>query len=118
MRHRHKNRIFGRQRAGRKALLSGLAVSLIKYEKIVTTKARAKEMRPYVEKLITALKKDSKDISKRREILRKIPQKGVVKKLVEEIAPRYKSRNGGYIRIIKLGQRGGDGAEMSQIEFV
>jgi len=104
MRHHNHNRIFGRSRSQRTALLRGLALSLIEHGRITTTEAKAKELRPYVEKLITKGKDDS--VASRRLVMTKLgePHTNVVKKLFSEIAKKYADRNGGYTRIIKLGE--------------
>ena len=104
MRHHNQNRIFGRSRSQRTALLRGLALSLIEHGRITTTEAKAKELRPYVEKLITKGKDDS--VASRRLVMTKLgePHTNVVKKLFSEIAKKYADRNGGYTRIIKLGE--------------
>lgn len=107
-------RKFSRKRDPRKALLSGLAESLILHEKIKTTEAKAKELRPYIEKLITKAKKQT--LASRRNLL-KLFSNNIVRKL-EEISRRYIERQGGYTRIIKLGSRQKDAASMAQIEFV
>ena len=97
-------------------LLSNLAASLIAEEEITTTAARAKLLRPYVEKMVTKARRG--DLHARRLVLRKIQDTQVVTKLFDDIGPRYEAREGGYTRIIKLGPRRGDGAEMAKIEFV
>ena len=117
MRHRLKNRTLSRKAGPRKAFLKGLALNLIKVEKMVTTRARAKEIRPFVEKLIT-LAKSAPTLSARRKALASLADPLVVKKLIEELGPRYKERNGGYTRIIHMVRRKGDGAERAKIEFV
>ncbi len=89
---------------------------MIEEEEITTTAARAKLLRPYVEKMITKARRG--DLHARRLVLRKIPDTQVVTKLFDDIGPRYEARNGGYTRIIKLGPRRGDGAEMAKIELV
>lgn len=116
MKHGNANRKFGRVRRQRKALISGLARSLILHERIETTEAKAKELRPFIEKLITTGSKQT--VAARRDILSKITDKEAVKKLVDTIAPKYKERQGGYTRIIKLPQRAGDAAKIAVIEFV
>ena len=116
MRHGDNIRKFGREQGQRKALLKSLAVSLIKYDKIQTTEAKAKELRPFVEKLVTKAKEGS--IAARKNVNSKIASDISVKKLFAEIAPKYKERKGGYLRIIKLPHRLGDAAKMAQIEFV
>lgn len=97
-------------------ILSNLAASLITEEKLTTTVARAKTLRPYVEKLITKARRG--DLHNRRLVLRKIQNSDVVTKLFDDIGPRYEDRPGGYTRIVKLGPRRGDGAEMALIELV
>lgn len=103
MQHAKKNRTFGRTRRGRSALLRGLALSLITEEKITTTEAKAKELRPFVERLVTYGKEGS--VAARRRAATKLgePHNDVLKKLFDDIAPRYKDRTGGYTRVIKLG---------------
>ena len=97
-------------------MLRNLASSVIMYEKVKTTKAKAKVVRSVVEKAITASKKG--DLTARRKLLEILPQKMAVKKLMEVLGKRYKDKKGGYTRIIKIGHRQGDGAEMAQIELV
>lgn len=116
MRHGNKKKIFGRRAAPRKALTRNLATSLVLYEKIKTTETKAKYIRPYVEKLITLGKKNT--LHTRRELLSKLFVESAVKKILEELSPRYKERKGGYLRIIKLGYRQGDAAKVVRIEFV
>lgn len=115
MRKLKKGRKFSRKRDQRKALLKSLARSLFLNEKIKTTEAKAKEISGFAEKLITRAKKG--DLSSRR-YLAKFFSRDLVKKLVDEIGPRYKSRKGGYIRIIKFGPRKSDGAKMVIIELI
>ena len=115
MRKRKKGRKFSRDRGQRKALLKALVSALILNGKIKTTEARAKEIRSFAEKIITKSKKNN--LSSRRLIARFFHPKAI-KKLFDEIAPNYKSRSGGYTRIIKLGQRKSDGAKMAIIELV
>ncbi len=110
-----QGRKFSRKKDERKALLKSLARSIFIFRKIKTTEAKAKEVSSFVEKCITKAKKG--DLASRRILLRYFSQE-VVKKLIEEIAPKYKERNGGYTRIIKLGQRKSDGAKMAIIELV
>ena len=102
--------------AHQKLLLSGLASSLIKDGKIKTTEARAKAVRPVVEKLITKAKKG--DLASRRLVLRTLTDRDVVHKLFSEVAPQYAERNGGYTRIVKLGPRKGDAAPMALVELI
>lgn len=115
MRKRKEGRKLGRERDQRRALLKSLARSLILEEKIKTTEAKAKELRPFVEKFITRAKIG--DLVSRR-LLSKFFSNEVVKKLVDEMGPRYKTRKGGYTRIIKLGPRKTDSAKMAIIELV
>jgi len=118
MRHHNTNRKFGREKDQRKALLRSLTVSLVAKEKIKTTEARAKELRPFVEKIITKSKKGS--IEARRLLISKLGSGAnlTVKKLMGKIAPKYKERPGGYTRITRLGARKGDGSPIVQIELV
>ena len=102
--------------AHQKLLLSGLAAQLFIHEAINTTEAKAKALRPYAEKLITFAKRG--DLAARREVLKDIPDRDVVARLFHEIAPRFEERQGGYTRILKLGNRNGDGAPMARIELV
>ena len=115
MRHQKKGRKFGAVRKVRKALLKGLIRSLVKYERVKTTEAKAKELRPLVERLVTKSKKDT--ISRRR-FARRLLGKEETKKIFKEVAPRYLERPGGYTRIIKLQRRKKDDARMAVIEFV
>ena len=116
MRHRKNNKTLGRKKQFRKMMLMNLASSLILYEKIKTTETKAKVVRPLVEKLITIAKNG--DLTARRKLIKGLSQKLAVKKMIEVIGPKYKERNGGYIRIFKLGVRQGDGAKIAQIELV
>lgn len=116
MRHRNKGRKLGRTKAPRTHLLKNLAQSVILYEKITTTEAKAKEVRPVVERLITTAKKS--DVSTRRLLISRVPTELAVKKLLEVLGPRYKGRAGGYTRITKIGPRQGDAAKMCVIELV
>ena len=116
MRHRKKGRTLGRKRAPRKALMRSLATNFVLYEKINTTVAKAKEMRPIVEKLITISKDGS--LHSRRQLVKFLYTENAVKKMMEEIGPRYKERNGGYTRIVKTGTRQGDGAPTARIELI
>ncbi len=114
MRHHNKNRKFGRERKVRTALIRSLARSLIIHGGINTTEAKAKEIRPFVEKLVTLSKKGE---GKRRLMEARV---GVTSagRLLETVAPKYKERAGGYTRITKLGRRPSDGSPMARIEFV
>jgi len=115
MRKLKKGRKFSRKRDQRKALLKNLSAELFLHEKIKTTEAKAKELKRYAEKFVTKAKKG--DLSSRRYLL-KFFSKSIVKKLIGEIAPRYKERPGGYTRVVKLGPRKSDGAKMAIIELV
>jgi large subunit ribosomal protein L17 len=115
MRHHSKTKTFDRDRKGRVALMRGLAVALVKHGAIVTTEAKAKAVRPMVEKLLTHAKAGT--VSARRLVAAKIGDASAAK-LVKEIAPRYAERKGGYTRIVKLPVRPSDAAKMAQIEFV
>ncbi len=108
-------RRFGRKRDQRRALLLSLSRALIINEKIQTTEAKAKELRPFVEKIITRAKEDT--IHNRRLLVRRLSE-DVAKKLVKDIGVRYKDRSGGYTRILKIGPRMEDGAKMVIIELV
>ena len=116
MRHNKTGRKLGRKTAHRKALMSNLASALITNKRIKTTDAKAKELRKYIEPLITFAKKG--DLHSRRQVLKKIRHKSVVRELFDNIGPTFSNRNGGYTRIIKLGFRNNDCAPISMIEFV
>lgn len=115
MRKRKKGRKLSRKRDQRRALLKSLARELFLREKIITTEAKAKELRSFVERFV---EKGKEKNLKNLRYLRRFFAKDVVKKLFEEIGPRYKERKGGYTRVIKLGQRKSDGAKMAIIELV
>ena len=116
MRHRKKGRKLQRTASHRRAMLRNLATSLFHHERIETTTAKAKELRPYAERLITLARRG--DLHARRLVARKIQDREVLGKLFDEISPRYAERPGGYTRILKLGNRKGDAAEISLIELV
>ena len=116
MRHKKKGRKLGRKIGNRKALLMNLACQLITHKKIKTTDPKAKELRSFIEPLITLAKKN--DLHSRRLVFKKIPKKDIVRILFEEIAPVFSERPGGYTRITKLGLRDNDRAPVSVIEFV
>ena len=116
MRHGKKVAKLGRTASHRKAMLSNMMTSLFTNETITTTQIRAKELKRSAEKMITFAKRG--DLHARRQVLRVIADKQVGAKLFDEIGPRYKSRNGGYTRVVKMGPRRGDGAFMSIIELV
>ncbi len=116
MRHRKKGRQLSRTRSHKKATLRNLATSLFLHERIETTTAKAKELRPFAERLITLARRG--DVHSRRLAAMKIQDRDVLGKLFDDIAPRYMERPGGYTRVLKLGNRKGDAAEMSLIELV
>jgi len=116
MRHRIAGRKLGRTTAHRQALLRNLSKELLEKEKIKTTLSKAKELQPYAEKLVTLSKRET--LHARRLVLRKIQDKKVVAKLFDALSARYAQRPGGYTRVIKLGPRPGDNAEMAIIELV
>jgi len=117
MRHHNTKRKFGREKNERKALLNSLALNLIVREKIKTTEPKAKELKPFIEKLITRAKKG--DLATRRVIISRLSNRSKeVKKLFDIIAPKYADKKGGYTRVLKLGARKSDGAKMAIIEFV
>ena len=116
MRHGNSNRKLNRTSAHRKAMFANMSASLIKHEQIVTTLPKAKDLRPIVEKLITLGKRG--DLHARRQAIAQIRDEGQVAKLFAVLGPRYKDRQGGYIRILKAGFRYGDNADMAVIEFV
>jgi len=116
MRHGKRNNALGRKTAHRKAMLENMACSLIEHKRINTTVAKAKELRKFVEPIITRSKEDS--THNRREVFKNLQSKNAVTEVFREIAPKVAQREGGYTRIIKLGTRMGDSAEMAMIELV
>lgn len=116
MRHRAKGRQLSRTSSHRRALLNNMATSLFEHERIVTTEAKAKELRPFAEKLITLARRG--DLHARRLVERKVKNREVLSKLFAEIGPRFAGRPGGYTRILKLGHRPGDGADQARIELL
>ena len=116
MRHRKLKRKLGRTSAHRETLLRSLTASLLLYEKIITTVAKAKELRKIAERMITLAKR--KDLHARRQAAEVIQDERVLKKLFETIGERYQGRNGGYTRITKLDYRMGDGAPLAAVELV
>jgi large subunit ribosomal protein L17 len=116
MRHNKSGRKLSRKTAHRKALMSNLASALITHKKIKTTDAKAKELRMFVEPLVTFAKRG--DIHARRQVLKKIPHKMIVRELFDTVGPAFANRNSGYTRITKLGFRDNDCAPISMIEFV
>jgi len=111
----NKGRKFGRKRDQRKAFMRDLAEALVKHERIQVTEARAKELRPFIEKWVT---KSRKNTVHTRRVMNKLFSDATSVKLLNEIAPRFKNRPGGYTRIIKVAPRKGDAADMAIIEFV
>ena len=116
MRHGNAHRKLGRTSAHRTAMFANMAASLIKHEQIKTTLPKAKELRPFVEKMVTLAKKGG--LANRRLAISRVRDVEQVGKLFEVLGPRYADRNGGYIRIMKAGFRHGDNAPMAVIEFV
>jgi large subunit ribosomal protein L17 len=115
MRHHNQNRKFGRTKNQRKALLKALAVSLITREKIETTLPKAKELRPFIEKLLTSARRAT--LSDRRGVVSQVGARAG-KKLLDVVGPKYKDRKGGYTRIVKTGSRKKDASPRAIIEFV
>jgi large subunit ribosomal protein L17 len=122
MKHRIKQRKLNRDSSHRKAMLANMAASLIKHEQIVTTLPKAKELKPYVEKIITMGKQGAanpeKSLGKRRKAISRMRDVAMVKKVFDVLAERYEDRPGGYVRIMKAGFRYGDAAPMAVIELV
>tara|TARA_B100001179_G_scaffold217155_1_gene188754 strand:+ start:634 stop:1056 length:423 start_codon:yes stop_codon:yes gene_type:complete len=116
MRHKIAGRKLQRKTGHRKALFRNMSAALIKHEQILTTQAKAKELRPYIEKLITLAKRGG--LSNRRLAMSKLQDETQLKKLFDVLAERYSDRDGGYTRVIKAGYRGSDAAAMAVIEFV
>jgi len=117
MRHNKSGRKLGRVSEHRRALFRNQLRSLVQHERIVTTLPKAKELRPIAEKMVT-IARDRESVHAHRRVARWIPDRDLVKRLFTEIAPRFMSRPGGYTRILKLGPRPGDGAELAILEFV
>jgi large subunit ribosomal protein L17 len=116
MRHRIHGRKLGRTSSHRQAMLANMAMALVKHEQITTTLPKAKELGPYVEKLVTLGKRG--DLHARRLLIAKTRDDATATKLIDVLAPRYAERPGGYIRVLKAGFRQGDNAPMAVIEFV
>jgi large subunit ribosomal protein L17 len=116
MRHRAKGRQLSRTSSHRRALLNNMATSLFEHGRVVTTEAKAKELRPFAEKLITLARRG--DLHARRLVERKIKDRETLSRLFSEIGPRFAARPGGYTRILKLGHREGDGADIARIELL
>jgi large subunit ribosomal protein L17 len=111
-----KGKILGREKAARESLLRNLAASVILFEKVKTTEAKAKAVRPLVERIITTGKVST--VATRRNLIKQFYSEHPVKKVLDVLAPRYSKRAGGYTRIVKLGHRQGDAADVVQIELV
>ena len=116
MRHRKSGRKLNRNSSHRESMKRNLASSIIEHESVKTTLAKAKEIRSFLEPLVTLAKLNN--LSNQRKAFSKLQNKGAVAKLFSELGPRYKERPGGYLRIIKRGYRGGDKAPIAQVEFV
>ena len=116
MRHRHSGRYFNRTSSHRKAMFRNMTASLVEHELIKTTLPKAKELRRYIEPLITLAKKDS--VANRRLAFDRLRDKVAVGKLFTELGPRYQARPGGYLRILKCGLRAGDAAPRAYVELV
>jgi len=116
MRHQAKGRQLSRTSEHRRALMRNMATSLILHGRIETTVAKAKELRPYAEKLITLARRG--DLHARRLVAQKIREREALSRLFTDIGPRFAARPGGYTRILKLGHRSGDGAEVARIELL
>ena len=116
MRHRAKGRQLSRTSTHRRAMLNNMATSLFEHGRVVTTEAKAKELRPFAEKLITLAPRG--DLHARRLVERKIKDRETLSRLFSEIGPRFAARPGGYTRILKMGHREGDGADIARIELL
>jgi large subunit ribosomal protein L17 len=116
MRHRAKGRQLSRTASHKKALLANMATSLFRHDRIQTTEAKAKELRPYAERLITLARRG--DLHARRLVERKLKDREVTHRLFTELGKRFAARPGGYTRIVKLGHRPGDGADVARIELL
>jgi large subunit ribosomal protein L17 len=116
MRHNAKGRQLSRTSTHRRAMLNNMAASLFAHGGVTTTEAKAKELRPFAEKLITLARRG--DLHSRRLVERKIKDRDITHKLFTEIGPRFAARPGGYTRILKLGHRVGDGADVAKIELL
>jgi large subunit ribosomal protein L17 len=116
MRHRAKGRQLSRTSTHRRAMLNNMATSLFEHGRVITTEAKAKELRPFAEKLITLARRG--DLHARRLVERKIKSRETLSRLFSEIGPRFAARPGGYTRILKLGHRSGDGADIARIELL
>ena len=118
MRHANSGRKLNRTAAHRAAMFANMAVALVKHEQIRTTLPKAKEIRPIVEKLVTVAKRGGKSLAARRQLISELRDETAASKIIDTLAPRYASRSGGYIRVLKAGVRIGDNAPMAIVEFV
>jgi large subunit ribosomal protein L17 len=116
VRHRARGRQLSRTASHKRATMANLATSLLEHDRIVTTEAKAKELRPFVERLITLARRGG--LHARRQVERRLRDRTVTGRLFRELGPRFASRPGGYTRIVKLGHRPGDGAELARIELL
>ncbi|HSJ74969.1 MAG TPA: 50S ribosomal protein L17 [Gemmatimonadales bacterium] len=116
MRHRAKGRQLSRTSTHKRAMLNNMATSLFVHGRVITTEAKAKELRPFAEKLITLARRG--DLHARRLVSRRIKDRETLTRLFGEIGPRFAARPGGYTRILKLGHREGDGADVARIELL
>jgi large subunit ribosomal protein L17 len=116
MRHRAKGRQLSRTSTHKRAMLNNMATSLFVHGRVITTEAKAKELRPFAEKLITLARRG--DLHARRLVERRIKDRNTLSRLFSEIGPRFAARPGGYTRILKLGHREGDGADVARIELL
>jgi large subunit ribosomal protein L17 len=116
MRHRAKGRQLSRTSSHKRAMLNNMATSLFVHGRVITTEAKAKELRPFAEKLITLARRG--DLHARRLVERRIKDRETLTRLFGEIGPRFVARPGGYTRILKLGHREGDGADVARIELL
>ncbi|MBU1149039.1 50S ribosomal protein L17 [Patescibacteria group bacterium] len=116
MRHRKKGKILGRKKAQRVALFRTQAKSFFQHGKITTTEAKAKQLKSFLEKLITTGKKDN--LASLRRLISSLNSTVIAKKIIKEVSPKYIDRKGGYLRVIKLNRRKGDGAKVAKIEYV
>ena len=116
MRHRAKGRQLSRTSSHKRAMLNNMAASLFDHGRVVTTEAKAKELRPFAEKLITMARRG--DLHSRRLVGRRIKDREILGRLFSEIGPRFAARPGGYTRILKMGHRVGDGADVARIELL
>jgi large subunit ribosomal protein L17 len=116
MRHRARGRQLSRTASHKRATMANLATSLLAHDRIVTTEAKAKELRPFVERLITLARRGG--LHARRQVERRLKDRTVAGRLFKELGPRFAGRPGGYTRIVKLGHRSGDGADLARIELL